>query len=99
MRAVTLIEAVLSTSIALIVGGLVFFQQANTAARSSATVRKLSAAIAEAWGLVKGQPPSMFAFWNWEANDITPYMIAAGAIHGELVASKPGVKNPFGEET
>jgi hypothetical protein len=40
-RAVTLIEAVLyiSIALALIVGGLVFFQQASTAQKTNATIR------------------------------------------------------------
>jgi hypothetical protein len=72
-RAVTLIVEVLYLdSAALIVDGLVFFQPANTAAKTSTTVRKLSAAIAKARVLIKGQPLNMFALWNWEANDIPP---------------------------
>ena len=49
-RAVTLIEAVLyiSIALALIVGGLVFYQQASTAAKSNAFVRQMSALIVEA---------------------------------------------------
>ena len=67
-RAVTLIEAVLyiSIALALIVGGLVFFQQASTAARTSAMVRHVSAIVAETRVLMKGLPPS--AEWF----DITP---------------------------
>ena len=57
-RAVTLIEAVLyiSIALALIVGGLVFFQQASTAAKTSALVRQLSATLAEGRVLIKGTP-------------------------------------------
>jgi cell division protein FtsL len=57
-RAVTLIEAVLyiSIALALIVGGLVFFQQASTAAKTSALVRQLSATLAEGRVQIKGTP-------------------------------------------
>lgn len=48
-RGVTLIEAVLyvAVALALIVGGLVFFQQASLASRVNAAVRSLSALTAE----------------------------------------------------
>lgn len=101
-RAVTLIEAVLyiSIALALIVGGLVFFQQANTAAKTSTTVRQLSAAIAEARVLMKGQPLNLMALEDFGVGfgsyDITTYLIAAGAIPGETVAGVPAVKNSFG---
>ena len=74
-RAVTLIEAVLyiSIALALIVGGLVFFQQASTAAKTSTMVRQLSAAMAEARILLKGMPPSGFSL------SVTPMLISAGA--------------------
>lgn len=49
-RAVTLIEAVLyiSIALALIVGGLVFYQQASTAERTAAFVRQINALVQEA---------------------------------------------------
>lgn len=49
-RAVTLIEAVLyiSVALALIVGGLVFYQQASTAGKTNAFIRQISALIVEA---------------------------------------------------
>jgi hypothetical protein len=94
-RAVTLIEAVLyiSIALALIVGGLVFFQQASTAAKTSATVRHISALVAETRVLMKGLPPS--AGWF----DITPTMIAAGAVPSDMVLSPTSISNPFGGTT
>lgn len=52
-RGVTLIEAVLyiSIALALIVGGLVFFQQASLAQRTNSAVRNISAIASEARGL------------------------------------------------
>jgi hypothetical protein len=97
-RAATLIEAVLYVSIALalIVGGLVFFQQASNAARTSNLVRQLSAVLAEARILIKGHPLNLFAFWNFDDTDITPYLIAAGAFPGATANSVSTVSNPFG---
>ena len=94
-RAVTLIEAVLyiSIALALIVGGLVFFQQASNAARTSAMVRHVSAIVAETRVLMKGLPPS--AEWF----DITPTMIAAGAVPSDMVLSPTSISNPFGGTT
>jgi hypothetical protein len=102
-RAVTLIEAVLyiSIALALIVGGLVFYQQASTAAKTSATVRQLSAIIAEARVLIKGQPVSV------NPALITPLLISAGAVPSDMVnsgTSQPnpplgGLSNPFGGTT
>ena len=91
-RAVTLIEAVLyiSIALALIVGGLVFFQQASTAARTSATVRQLSAVLAESRVLIKGIPLSTVP------TDITSYLIAARAVPPDMVKSATELSNPFG---
>jgi type II secretory pathway pseudopilin PulG len=52
-RGVTLIEAVLyiSIALALIVGGLVFFQQASLAQRTNSAVRNVSAIASETRGL------------------------------------------------
>jgi hypothetical protein len=91
-RAVTLIEAVLyiSIALALIVGGLVFFQQASTAAKTSATVRQLSAVLAEARVLIKGTPVTDVPIY------ITTYLISAGAVPTDMVASATSLSNPFG---
>jgi type II secretory pathway pseudopilin PulG len=94
-RAVTLIEAVLyiSIALALIVGGLVFFQQASTAARTSAMVRQLSAVIAEARVLIKGVPVGATPVL------LTPFLISAGAVPPDMVASAGTLSNPFGGTT
>jgi hypothetical protein len=93
-RAVTLIEAVLyiSIALALIVGGLVFFQQASTAAKTSRMVRELSATIAEARVLVKGIPLTS------APTDIGSYLISAGAVPPSMVQSGE-LYNPFGGRT
>jgi type II secretory pathway pseudopilin PulG len=94
-RAVTLIEAVLyiSIALALIVGGLVFFQQASTAARTSATVRQLSAVLAEARVYLKGVPVT------GDAYDVSPILISAGAVPQDMVKSPTELTNPFGGTT
>jgi hypothetical protein len=94
-RAVTLIEAVLyiSIALALIVGGLVFFQQASTAAKTSATVRQLSATLAEGRILLKGTPVSAVS------PEITSYFIAAGAVPQDMVKSPTELTNAFGGTT
>jgi hypothetical protein len=92
---VTLIEAVLyiAIALALIVGGLVFFQQASTAAKTSTMVRQLSAVLAEARVLIKGQPVSD------DPANITPLLISAGAVPADMVASATSLTNPFGGTT
>jgi hypothetical protein len=94
-RAVTLIEAVLyiSIALALIVGGLVFFQQASTAARTSTIVRQLSAVLAEGRVLIKGLPV------DGTPAPITQYVIAARAVPPDMVTSATTLSNPFGGET
>ena len=91
-RAVTLIEAVLyiSVALALIVGGLVFYQQASTAAKTSAMVRQLSAITAETRVLIKGMPYSTVPY------DLTAYLISAGAVPSDMVTSPTSLSNPFG---
>jgi hypothetical protein len=97
-RAVTLIEAVLyiSIALALIVGGLVFFQQASTAAKTSATVRQLSATLAETRILVKDMT---LPVGPTEGLNITPFVISAGAVPQDMVASATTLSNPFGGTT
>jgi hypothetical protein len=94
-RAVTLIEAVLyiSIALALIVGGLVFFRQASTAARTSATVRQLSAVLAEARVYLKGVPVT------GDAYDVSPILISAGAVPQDMVKSPTELTNAFGGTT
>jgi hypothetical protein len=98
-RAVTLIEAVLyiAIALALIVGGLVFYQQASTAAKTNTMVRQLSAVLAEGRVLVKGLPlgtePVGFV------HHIDDLLIAAGAVPSDMVASATSLTNPFGGTT
>lgn len=103
-RAVTLIEAVLyiAVALALIVGGLVFFQQASTAQKTSATIRQVSALLAETRVMVKGYPlaqvtnPNLLSSANL---DITAFLITAGAVPSDMIASATTLSNPFGGTT
>jgi hypothetical protein len=99
-RAVTLVEAVLyvSVTLALIVGGLVFFQQASMAARTNAMVRQLSALLAETRVLIMGQPlTTLNANLNVSNTlDLTSYLIAAGAVPSEMISGPNSLRNPFG---
>lgn len=99
-RAVTLIEAVLyiSIALALIVGGLVFFQQASNAARTSSLVRQLSAVVAETKILYKSQPLTVTADPRF-GTSITSSLIAAGAVPADMVAGPAALTNPFGGTT
>ena len=100
-RAVTLIEAVLyiAIALALIVGGLVFFQQASTAAKTSTMVRQLSAVIAETRILMKWQADTKSQSKLGNMIDITPVLIAAGAVPSDMVKSATELSNPFGGKT
>jgi len=101
-RAVTLIEAVLyiSIALALIVGGLVFFQQASNAAKTSAMVRQFSAILAEARVQIKGVPLKIGTPFY-----LNNFMIAAGAVPPDMVTSETDpwagqlLSNPFGGTT
>ncbi|MCZ8152210.1 MAG: type 4 pilus major pilin [Rhodobacteraceae bacterium] len=103
-RGVTLIEAVLFIAVALglIVGGLVFYQQASLAARTQEAVRQFSAIVNEARALYKGQ--AMAAVVDASAfagptTDITAVLISAGAVPPEMVASATRLQNPWGGTT
>jgi hypothetical protein len=102
-RAVTLIEAVLyiSIALALIVGGLVFFQQASTAARTSTMLRQLSAVLAEGRVLIKGLPPDPIPADPHDVVpiDVTSILIAAGAVPSDMVTSPTSLSNAFGGQT
>ena len=88
-RGVTLIEAVLyiSIALALIVGGLVFFQQASLAQRTNSAVRNISAIASETRGLYQQQ------------NDFEGFteaaLINAGAVPTSLI-SGDDLKNEWG---
>lgn len=82
-RAVTLIEAVLFVSIALglIVGGIVFYQQATVAARTQAVLRLAQGMITEGRALMSNaELPS-----GAQAVDLEPILIAAGAVPASAV--------------
>jgi hypothetical protein len=73
-RAVTLIEAVLFIAIALglIIGGLVFFQQASTAQRTTETIRLITGLVSEVRAMEQQ---------DVETNmDMGPILEAAGAV-------------------
>jgi hypothetical protein len=91
-RGVTLIEAVLyiSIALALIVGGLVFFQQASLAQRTNSAVRNISAMASETRGLYQGQS-SFFGF-----NEDT--LINAGAVPTSLVNTAGNIQNEWNGE-
>lgn len=78
-RGVTLIEAVLyiSIALALIVGGLVFFQQASLAQRTNSAVRNISAIASEVRALYQGS----ISFANLEE----VALIRAGAVPSSMV--------------
>jgi type II secretory pathway pseudopilin PulG len=78
-RGVTLIEAVLyiSIALALIVGGLVFFQQASLAQRTNSAVRNVSALASETRALY--QASSSFAGFS------TSTLIDAGAAPSSII--------------
>jgi hypothetical protein len=96
-RAVTLIEAVLyiSIALALIVGGLVFFQQASTAAKTNTLVRHISAIVAESRVLIKGLPVTGPPVPG-SGPAVTQILIAAGAVPSDMVLSPTELSNPFG---
>jgi hypothetical protein len=78
-RGVTLIEAVLyiSIALALIVGGLVFFQQASLAQRVNSAVRNISALASETRGLYQSEN----VFTGFTGNTL----IDAGAAPSSLI--------------
>lgn len=91
-RGVTLIEAVLFISIALgiIVGGLVFFQQASLAQRTQQTVRVVQALRAEADALYRST--------GYEFGDLIGPLVAAGAVPSSALTGDPArpVESPWG---
>lgn len=89
-RAVTLIEAVLFISVALglIVGGIVFFQQASLNARISAQVRVLSSIVAESRALMNNQDADTRL---GAAGDV---LVAAGSVPARIIADPPIQWNP-----
>jgi type II secretory pathway pseudopilin PulG len=88
-RGVTLIEAVLyiSIALALIVGGLVFFQQASLAQRANSAVRNISAIASES--------RSLYAQQNSFSGLTQTALINAGSIPTSLI-SGTDLKNEWG---
>jgi hypothetical protein len=92
-RAVTLIEAVLFIAIALslIVGGLVFYQQAQTARQTQETVRLVTALVMEARALYSSAPPE-------SVTNIGPVLIASGAVPSRYIdQSSNSIVAPWGD--
>ncbi|MCA3508040.1 MAG: hypothetical protein IOD01_12300 [Rhodobacter sp.] len=95
-RGVTLIEAVLyiAVALALIVGGLVFYQQASTASRMNATVSMVSSLISETQAVAVESR----VLPAYEA--LSGYLVTRGAVPGAwLDTSKPAneqIRNPWG---
>ena len=92
-RAVTLIEAVLyiSIALALIVGGLVFYQQASTAARTSAFVRQMSALIQEAATIYYDPaytPTTSFGYYGSNVSRVGHIIAAQGGAPSDYI--RPG---------
>ena len=89
-RAVTLIEAVLFISIALglIVGGIVFYQQAQTSQRTGEAARLVSSLVAELRAVAQSNKAT-----NWlNFNDAATYLEAAGAIPQGAIYDGPDVQ-------
>jgi hypothetical protein len=96
---VTLIEAVLyvAVALALIVGGLVFYQQASTAARINSLVPMLTSVIAEARA---AQSESSATFSLPTPADFTSYLVTRGSVPAAwLDTSMPPneqIRHPWG---
>jgi len=98
-RGVALIEAVLyiAIALALIVGGLVFYQQASTAARINSLVTMLTSVIAEARA-AQSESNKTFSFPT--AADFTSYLVTRESVPSAwLDKSKPAneqIRHPWG---
>ncbi len=79
-----------------------FFQQASTAAKTSTTVRQLSAIVAETRILLQGQPlPQWTTIETFETTglNVNPVLIAAGAVPTDMVTGAATLSNAFGGTT
>jgi len=78
------------------------YQLADRAQIANATIRQVSALVAETRALMQGQPltrindPSAFASPELNLNSI---LIASGAVPSEMVTDTATLKNPFGGTT
>jgi hypothetical protein len=93
-RSVTLIEAVLFISIALgvIVGGLVFFRQAQTASRTMETVRLFQAILTESKVLIR----SGLRITVNNTPRLDPILVASGAVPTSVVNENGQIRVPWG---
>lgn len=103
-RAVTLIESVLyiSIALALIVGGLVFYQQATLSAKMSQQVRAMSAIMSEARALysqhsnfiaLSGSSPTALVFNDYLAGErLDDILVASGGVPASMVAATAGTQ-------
>lgn len=108
-RGVTLIEAVLyiSVALALIVGGVVFYQQASAAQKTSAAIRQFSAIVAETRTLYVNNPfqSVLTGITPPAGSAIGTALIAAGAVPeqyakaGSLDGAPTSLINPWGGAT
>ena len=91
-RGVTLIEAVLFIviALALMIGGIIFFQQASLSARINDSIRTIVSVQSETRGMFQSSS-------NFGTADITPALIAAGAVPAKLVSGTT-LSNEFGGE-
>jgi hypothetical protein len=90
-RGVTLIEAILYIVIALavMIGGIIFFQQASLSARINDSIRTVVSLQSETRGLYQSSS-------NFGTAEITPALIAAGAVPAKLVVDASTLNNEFG---
>lgn len=97
-RAISLIEGVLYLVIALavIVGGIVFFQQSQMSSNITDTARAMSGIAAQTRSLYQNQR-------TFDADLITPSLIKAGAVPSTFVGGTEGaadgtIRHPFNGE-
>jgi hypothetical protein len=90
-RGVTLIEAVLyiSVALALIVGGLVFYQQASRAQKTNEAVRQFSALVAEARALYVNNPFQSVLTGTFPpaGSSIGAALVASGAVPSQYAVA------------
>jgi hypothetical protein len=97
-RSVTLIEAVLFLSVALgvIVGGLVFFQQASLAARTEESLRLVNVLVAEVRAL---NQRSGGALETGGVESLETLLIASGAVPPSAInADRTAIQTPWATE-
>ena len=106
-RGVTLIEAVLyiSIALALIIGGLVFYQQASLAARVSQQIRVVSSIVSESRAMFT-DPSSLVSLPSITVSSVEQMalmtgarldtiLISAGSIAPDVILNPPRGSGPF----